>query len=186
MLFHNPILYNFTGLLNSTHRSSAMILCMLCVIICLSCVYTLLEKYCIPRRKLQCFLLCACMCLSAFTPFTTTDALSSQLHLLFALLSFLYLHRILFQFAFISQKVSHFYIGCLFLSGLFVITYQSITGISEIIFMDGWMISMYILLKSWPPVKRVVCSKAIRLLSPANVLRHWLFHYVMSKPPLHL
>lgn len=147
MLFHNPILYNFTGLLNSTHRSSAMILCILCVVICLSCVYTLLEKYCIPRRKLQCFLLCACMCLSAFTPFTTTDALSSQLHLLFALLSFLYLHRILFQFAFISQKVSHFYIGCLFLSGLFVITYQSITGISEIIFMDGWMISMYMLLK---------------------------------------
>ena len=147
MIFNNPLLYNFTGLLNSTHRSSAMIVCVLCVIICLSFLYTLLEKYSVPKRKLQCLLLCACMFLSAFTPFTTTDSLASQLHLLFALLSFLYLHRILFQFVFISQKVSCFYTGCLFLSGLFVITCQSITGISEVIFMDGWMISMYMLLK---------------------------------------
>ena len=53
--------------------------------------------------------------------------------------AFLYLHYLLYAFYWYRQKATMFYIACLTMSGCFVLTYSSITGLSEWIFIIGLM-----------------------------------------------
>ncbi|MGN8626334.1 hypothetical protein [Bulleidia sp. HCP3S3_F2] len=80
--------------------------------------------------------------LTAITPYNATGDIASQFHLFFALAAFLYLHYLLYAFYWYRQKATMFYIACLTMSGCFVLTYSSITGLSEWIFIIGLMSSL--------------------------------------------
>ena len=134
MWINDPIAFNFTGLLNqSSTKCIAIIICMYWIILLFLHLYHL----CTNKKKLiPLFIL---VILTSITPYHATGDITSQFHLFFALAAFLYLHYLLYAFYWYRQKATMFYIACLTMSGCFVLTYSSITGLSEWIFIIGLM-----------------------------------------------
>ena len=139
---HDLIEYNYTGLLNSNVRSTALLLCFIGGVLCIYSLYVLLSRLHIKHTYLQLFLLSILMLLTTLLPYKETNSLSSQLHLLSGLITFLYLHRILLQLASLNKNVTYFYLSTLFLCMLVTITFQSITGMTEWLFVCGYIISL--------------------------------------------
>lgn len=142
MIPSDMVKYNFTYLLNQPIiRYWGYLVCILGAYLLYKKLTSLVKLTTFKKARMCIFLLFTCMLLSALLPYHDHGDLLSQLHLLFALLSFLLLHRLLFEFRYFNRKITYFYLSCLFLSFLFVITFQSITGISEYIFVMGLWIS---------------------------------------------
>lgn len=140
------IKYNFTGLLNEE------IICYFAYIVCAMGALLLFVKLKILFKRTSCkkanmylAILFASLLLTILLPYQESGDFFSQLHLLFALLSFIVLHRILFEFKDFNRKITYFYLSCLLLSFMFVITFSSITGLSEYIFVMGLWISFQFL-----------------------------------------
>lgn len=148
-VFHYGIIdFNMTGLINHHEtRIFSIIISLIWTIVILYLLYKLLQKTILIHTKERIIVLLLCMLLTMFLPYDSTGSLSSQLHLFFGLLSLGYLHYLLFFLRNINTKVTTFYICCLLLSVAFVMTYSSITGISEWIFACGLWISLCYLYK---------------------------------------
>lgn len=140
------IKYNFTGLLNENIICYfAYVICLIGAILLFFKLKILLKRTFMKKANIYLLVLFTCMLLTLLLPYDQNGDLCSQFHLLFALLSFMILHRILFEFRFFNKKVTTFYLSCLILSFLFVITFQSITGVSEYIFVMGlWICFQFI------------------------------------------
>ena len=137
MWINDPIAFNFTGLLNqSSTKHIAIIICMYWIILLFLHLYHLITN----KKKLT--PLSILVILTALTPYNAAGDIASQFHLFFALAAFLYLHYLLYAFYWYRQKATMFYIACLAMSGCFVLTYSSITGLSEWIFIIGLMSSL--------------------------------------------
>jgi uncharacterized membrane protein YfhO len=139
MWINDPIKYNYTGLLN--HSSTRVISIILCLYWCFLLLYHLYEL----KKKQNIFILFPLILCTMFTPYSDTGDFLSQLHLMLALITLFYLHWLLYSFYWYSRKITTFYVCCLLLSGFFVLTYSSITGISEWIFVVGLMLSLHLL-----------------------------------------
>ncbi len=139
MWINDPIKYNYTGLIN--HSSTKILAIVICLYWCFLLFFHLYQL----KKKQNIFILFPFILCTMFTPYSDTGDLLSQIHLFVALATMLYLHWILYSFYWYSRKITTFYLCCLLLSGLFVLTYSSITGISEWIFIVGLMISLHLL-----------------------------------------
>ncbi len=139
MWIHDPIAFNFTGLLNQSQtRIYAILLCVYFTVLLLFHLYHL-------KKKQNCFILFLLICLTTLIPYSNTGNLFSQLHLLFALATLVYLNVILYTFYWYSKKITTFYLCCCVLSCGFVLTYSAITGISEWIYVIGLILSLHFL-----------------------------------------
>ncbi len=140
---HGPIKYNYTGLLNDpSTKGFATILCIVWIVLLFIHLYPLLKRSICTKPVQQLILLLICILCTMCIPYASRGDFLSQMHLLFGLATIIDLHWILLHFIYFNQNITFFYIGCLLLSGAFVLTYSAITGISEWIFIVGLMISL--------------------------------------------
>ena len=139
MWIHDPIQFNFTGLLNqSSTRIYAIILCIYFTFLLTIHFYHL-------KKKQNIIILFLLICLTTFIPYSNTGNLASQLHLSFAITALVYLNLSLYPFYWHSKQITYFYICCCILSCGFVLTYSAITGISEWIYVIGLILSLHFL-----------------------------------------
>lgn len=139
MWIHDPIQFNFTGLLNlSSTRIPAIILCVYFTLLLMIHFYHL-------KKKQNMYILFLLICITTLTPYSNSGNLTSQLHLLFAVTTLVYLNISLYPFYWYSKQITYFYICCCILSCGFVLTYSAITGISEWIYVIGLILSLHFL-----------------------------------------
>lgn len=150
-VFHYGIIdFNMTGLINNHEtRIFSSILCFIWTIVIVYLLYKLLKKTILIHVKERIIVLLVCMLFTIFLPYDSTGSLLSQLHLFFAIASIIYLHILLYYLKDMNPIITSFYCACLVLSGFFVLTYSSITGISEWIFACGLWVSLYYLYKKY-------------------------------------
>lgn len=139
MWIHDPIQFNFTGLLNqSSTKIYAMLLCVYFTLLLMIHFYHL-------KKKQNMYILFLLICLTTLMPYSNRGNLTSQLHLLFAITTLIYLNISLYPFYWHSKQITYFYICCCILSCGFVLTYSAITGISEWIYVIGLILSLHFL-----------------------------------------
>lgn len=139
MLVNDPIQFNFTGLLNQTStRIYAFLFCFYFTSLLIIHLYNL-------KKKQNIIILFLLICLTTFMPYSNNGNFTSQLHLLFAIMTLVYLNVSLYSFYWHSRKITHFYFCCCILSCGFILTYSAITGITEWIYVIGLILSLHFL-----------------------------------------
>lgn len=140
----DPFNNNFTGILHTSISMYAYVVCMMWMISLYVTLYPLLKQSLLLHTKMHMCILYICILLTLFIPYDISH-ISAHLHLLFALCTFIELHYLLYYIKDIHPTITTFYECCLILAGGFVLTFSSITGISEWIFVIGLWISLTML-----------------------------------------
>lgn len=150
-VFYNGIIdFNMTGLMNNpSTKIIAILLSLIWTLTIIYLLYKALKKTILTKQKEKIITLCILMLLTVLLPYDSTGSLLSQLHLFFAIASIIYLHILLYYLKDINQFITSFYCACLVLSGFFILTYSSITGLSEWIFAIGLWISLFLINKKY-------------------------------------
>lgn len=147
-LHYGWITYNYTGLLNNpSSRIPALLLTLAGALALFPSLAYLLDKVQFSRRKPALYFFLILCILTVLFPYNTPGSPLSSLHLAFGLLCFLYFNRLLFELRYLSLYSTDLYLAFLILSCFFILTYQSITGLSEWIYAIGTGISLFLLLK---------------------------------------
>lgn len=143
LFYYNPVQYNFTGLLNQkSSRLQAILLILFWLFLLLYHLSFLLEKSLCTHIKQKLFILSVLILFTTFTPYQDSGDFLSQMHLFFGLITLIYLHFMLVYLILFNKQITCFYIASLLLSAFFVLTFSSITGISEWIFIVALTISL--------------------------------------------
>ena len=132
--FINPFRYNYTVLLNQDNAwifylSELPVLCFY------ACLLYKIGKQAFKNWNLIFILQLICVISIMFVPYSEDDSsFSSNLHLIFAYGSLVFLNIILFQLLMPYSKLRTFYYALLFLSFLVAVTLGILNGIAELIY----------------------------------------------------
>lgn len=150
MFYFNPVQNNFTGIINIENlRPFTYLICFMWMLSLNYTLYPVLKHSLLLHIKKHMLILNICILITLFLPYQQPSSLQAQLHLLFALCAFIQLHYMLYYIKDLNIMITNFYIASEILAGGFVLTFSSITGISEWIFVIGLWISLTCLFYSY-------------------------------------
>ena len=129
---YSPIQYNYTGIL-SKNKLLAYI-CLTPNIFYYSYVYNQNKPVFVKQKKwsIYCFILCLCMIITCFIPYTKENPITSNFHLLFGVISLILLVVGLFLMNSLEIKRRNVIFLLLILDLIYITTCMSINGLSEL------------------------------------------------------
>jgi hypothetical protein len=151
-LVTDPITYNYTGLINNGY-ASLFYFCMIPAGLWLFALLIALgEKYGQgPWWRLSCAVLLALCIAVALVPYHTKEDFLSGLHVFLGFIVFMLLQTLMVRVVWIYTKLRNFYFGALILAWFVSLTFASINGLAEVIFLAALSVTLTALITSSAP-----------------------------------
>lgn len=133
-IFYNPIKYNYSGILNENRLFVSI--CLLPNIFYYSYLYYINKPIFIEKKNWNIYssILLACMVITCFIPYSKNNPISSNIHLLFGIISLVLLLIGLLLIYIFERKRRNLIIILILIDFVYVTTCMSINGVSELIF----------------------------------------------------